>query len=126
MSRGRPAAQLDDAVADLGAAAPRAPKIREPVRRSVEARIKSAAASRTNVRIVYVNGNHEKSSRTISIYGVGNGYIEAYDTRRGTVRTFRLDRIRSATATGVTYDIPMNYVPSGWVTSGSRALGSED
>ena len=81
--------------------------------------LRRAFEQRRRVRITYTNAEGQTSERTISVYGIGRGYVEAYDSKRRTERTFRIDRISSATQTDESYTVPETYHESGW-TTGSR------
>jgi len=56
--------------------------------------------------------------RDIDIYGLGSEYFDAYCHYRGAQRTFKISRVLWARLAGETYQIPPDYVPSGWVTEG--------
>jgi hypothetical protein len=56
--------------------------------------------------------------RDIDIYGLGEEYFDAYCHYRGEQRTFKISRVISAELSDITYQIPSDYVASGWVTEG--------
>lgn len=56
--------------------------------------------------------------RNIDIYGFGNEYFDAYCHYRNAQRTFKISRVLSAQLCDQSYQIPHDYVPSGWVTEG--------
>lgn len=56
--------------------------------------------------------------RDIDIYGLGSEYFDAYCHYRRAQRTFKISRVLLARLSDVTYQIPPDYVPSGWVTEG--------
>lgn len=56
--------------------------------------------------------------RNIDIYGLGSEYFDAYCHYRGAQRTFKISRVLWARLADETYQIPPDYVPSGWVTEG--------
>jgi len=53
----------------------------------------SAERTRMKLEIAYTNKYDKTSSRVIEVHGVGREYIDAYDHRRNTFRTFRISRI---------------------------------
>ncbi len=78
-------------------------------------KLRLAKNSLQAVQIKYVNKSGTFRDRTICIYGLGSSYVDAYDSYRGTTRTFRISRIRSVTLTNTSYTIPSSYSPSEWV-----------
>lgn len=62
--------------------------------------------------------------RDVDIYGISNkyGYFDAYCHYRSAQRTFKISRVLWARLSNETYQIPHNYVPSGWVTEGRGEL----
>jgi len=56
--------------------------------------------------------------RDIDIYGLGGEYFDAYCHYRGAQRTFKISRVLWTRLADETYQIPPDYVPSGWVTEG--------
>lgn len=56
--------------------------------------------------------------RDVDIYGIGSEYFDAYCHYRCTHRTFKISRVSWVQPSGIRYQIPASYVPSGWVTDG--------
>lgn len=77
-------------------------KARGPKPPATEVVLTLAAAIRTNrrVRIRYATPGREVTERTVAPYGLvfhsGRWYLAAHDDRSNEVRTFRVDRVRSA------------------------------
>lgn len=77
---------------------------REPQPPATEVVLTLAAAirARRRVRIRYATPGREETERTVAPYGLvfhgGRWYLAAHDDRSGEVRTFRVDRVRSAEA----------------------------
>lgn len=71
-----------------------------------------------SVRIKYKNRRGGARERVVDVYSAGNGYIDAYDHFRGEMRTFKVGRIRWTELTQDSFEIPSDYVRSGWVKSG--------
>ncbi len=81
-----------------------------------------AARDRRPVAVTYTAWNGRRSERTVHPYGVvahsGRWYVTGADSDSGTVRTFRLDRIGSATALPGTFDVPAGFDPAARVLTG--------
>jgi hypothetical protein len=60
--------------------------------------------------------------RDVDIYGFGEEYFEAFCHYRNEIRTFKISRVLSARLCNQTYQIPQDYLPSGWVTEGRGEL----
>lgn len=56
--------------------------------------------------------------RDVDVYGFGEEYFDAFCHYRNAQRTFKISRVLSARLCNQTYQIPYDYVPSGWVTEG--------
>ena len=56
--------------------------------------------------------------RDVDIYGFGEEYFDAFCHYRNAQRTFKISRVLSVHLCDQTYQIPRDYVPSGWVTEG--------
>ena len=73
----------------------------------------SAFALKKGLRLEYADAAGRTSRRTVCIYGIfdrdGHGYFCGLDDKSGAVRTFRIDRIRRARATGGEYGIPADF-----------------
>jgi hypothetical protein len=68
------------------------------------------------LRISYRNRSGHLTQRTIDVYGIGGGYIDAFDRRTNGQRTFRLDRIIEAEfVDGEKSQVPRDYAASRWV-----------
>lgn len=77
-------------------------------------------SARRAVIIDYETGSPQpfeaaRKIRAVEIYALGPNYFEAYCYYRGTVRTFRLDRVRGAMPTERSYSIPASFAPGEWV-----------
>jgi very-short-patch-repair endonuclease len=71
---------------------------------------------RRPLRIRYRDGNGVVTARIVEVQGVGGVYFDAFDHRSQAQRTFRMDRVLSATWSGTsTYRQSSNYRPSKWV-----------
>jgi hypothetical protein len=55
-------------------------------------------------------------TRDVDVYGLGDEYFDAYCHFRDALRTFKISRVLWARLCEDTYQIPVDYVPSGWVT----------
>ncbi|MET1074620.1 MAG: YafY family protein [Umezawaea sp.] len=81
-----------------------------------------AARHRRPVDLTYTAWGGRQSRRTLHPYGIvahsGRWYVTGADSSSGEVRTFRLDRIDSATETTGTFDIPTDFDPGARVLSG--------
>jgi hypothetical protein len=85
---------------------------------------------RRTVTMEYDTANPEPGRRAINIrdidvYGLGNGYIDAFCHLRNEQRTFKISRIRWAQLAISTYPIPIGYVPSTWVKYGCGELSDK-
>lgn len=73
----------------------------------------SAFTSKKALRFEYENAAGVGSRRSVCIYGIfdreGRGYFCGLDDASGTVRTFRIDRVRRARATGGEYEVPADF-----------------
>jgi predicted DNA-binding transcriptional regulator YafY len=85
----------------------------EPPATEVVLTLASAIRSRRAVRIRYGTPGREESHRTVGPYGLvfhsGRWYLAGHDDRSAEVRTFRVDRIRSATARHDRVTIPEGF-----------------
>ncbi|MBI0297556.1 YafY family transcriptional regulator [Streptomyces sp. PRKS01-29] len=81
-----------------------------------------AARDRRPVAISYTAWTGRRSERTVHPYGVvahsGRWYVTGADSASGEVRTFRLDRIETATALPGSFDVPEGFDPAARVLSG--------
>lgn len=80
-------------------------------------------ARKLRVKIKYETGNPLPGEpaikfRDIDIYGLGDEYFDAYCHYRSGQRTFKISRVISAQVSDITYQIPSDYIESGWVTEG--------
>ncbi len=64
----------------------------------------------------------ETTSREVDVYAIGQEYMDAFCHLRGDRRTFRLDRVLEAVVLDSTYQIPEDYAPSTWVSTGQGAV----
>lgn len=74
----------------------------QPPATEVVLTLASAIRRRRRVQIVYATPGREERARTVAPYGLvlhwGRWYLAGHDDRSGEVRTFRVDRVRSAEA----------------------------
>ncbi|WNM30352.1 YafY family protein [Streptomyces sp. Li-HN-5-11] len=81
-----------------------------------------AARDRRPVAVAYTAWNGRRSERTVHPYGIvahsGRWYVTGADSVSGEVRTFRLDRIETATALPGSYEVPPDFDPAAQVLSG--------
>lgn len=80
-------------------------------------------ARKLRIKIKYETGNPLPGEpvikfRDIDIYGLGDEYFDAYCHYRSEQRTFKISRVISAQLSDITYQIPPDYIVSGWVTEG--------
>jgi len=77
--------------------------------------LSEAVASRRRVRLVYTSWRGEDSERDLDPYGVvfhsGRWYVTGHDHRSGERRTFRLDRIASASLGEEGFETPADVDP---------------
>jgi predicted DNA-binding transcriptional regulator YafY len=90
-------------------------RTREPQPPATDVVLTLAAAIRAkrSVAIRYATPGREETERTVAPYGLvfhgGRWYLAAHDDRSGEVRTFRVDRVRSAEARRERVDIPEGF-----------------
>ncbi|GAB3960226.1 WYL domain-containing protein [Actinoallomurus acanthiterrae] len=81
-----------------------------------------AARHRRPVALGYQAWNGRRSERTVHPYGIvlhsGRWYVTGADSDRGEVRTFRLDRIETATVLPGSFEVPEGFDPTARVLSG--------
>ncbi len=79
------------------------PREPQPQASEVVLALAGAIRARRRVRIRYATPGREEGERTVAPYGLvlhgGRWYLAAHDDRSGEVRTFRVDRVRTAEAT---------------------------
>ncbi len=75
-----------------------------------------------SVLIRYRNNRGQITQRMINVLGIGHGYIDAFDSRRGEIRTFKISRIQWTEITEHPFTSPTSYSPSGWVNTGSGEI----
>jgi predicted DNA-binding transcriptional regulator YafY len=82
----------------------------------------AAARHRRPVAVSYTTRDGRQSERTVHPYGIvvhsGRWYVTGADSASGEVRTFRLDRIETATVLPGSFDIPAGFDPAARVLSG--------
>jgi predicted DNA-binding transcriptional regulator YafY len=85
-----------------------------------------AAARRHPVTIGYTSWRGSLSERVLEPYGLvfhaGRWYVTGPDSTSGEVRTFRLDRIASATPAAGTFEVPAGIDPTAHVLAGLAAV----
>ena len=89
--------------------------------------LRLAYTKRLRVTVEYETGNPKpeepaRKVRDIDIYGLGNEYFDAYCHHRSAQRTFKISRVLWVRICDETYQIPPDYVPTGWVTEGKGEL----
>jgi len=81
-----------------------------------------AARRRRPVAVSYTTRDGRRSGRTVHPYGIvvhsGRWYVTGADSASGEVRTFRLDRIETATVLPGSFEIPAGFDPATRVLSG--------
>jgi predicted DNA-binding transcriptional regulator YafY len=81
-----------------------------------------AARQRRPVAVSYAARDGRRSERTVDPYGIvvhsGRWYVTGADSASGEVRTFRLDRIETATVLPGSFDVPAGFDPATRVLSG--------
>jgi predicted DNA-binding transcriptional regulator YafY len=81
-----------------------------------------AARRRRPVAVSYTARDGRRSERTVHPYGIvvhsGRWYVTGADSASGEVRTFRLDRIETATVLPGSFDIPAGFDSAARVLSG--------
>jgi predicted DNA-binding transcriptional regulator YafY len=89
------------------------PRLPEPPATDVVLTLAAAISRRRAVAIRYATPGREETERTIAPYGLvfhsGRWYLAAHDDRSGEVRTFRVDRVRSAEARRERVTIPEGF-----------------
>ncbi len=94
----------------LGVAARETPEV---VDSPIADAVWSAFALKKGLRFEYSDASGQASKRSVCIYGIferdGRGYFCGLDDKSGAVRTFRIDRIRKARATGREYEVPADF-----------------
>lgn len=74
-----------------------------------------ASRRRRTVGMTYASWRGEQTERELDPYGVvfhaGRWYVTGHDHLRGTVRTFRIDRIASVTTTNGRFELPDGFDP---------------
>ncbi|MEV5774706.1 helix-turn-helix transcriptional regulator [Streptomyces antimycoticus] len=89
---------------------------------SVLLMLAEAARDRRPVAVSYTAWKGRRSERTVHPYGIvahsGRWYVTGADSASGEVRTFRLDRIESATVLPGSFEVPVGFDPAARVLSG--------
>ena len=117
---GRPAARPTDAATDAatGAAGDAAGALPET---GALLTLAEATRERWRVRLAYRSWRGEDSERELDPYGLvfhsGRWYVTGFDHRRGEVRSFRLDRMRSVEPTGASFVPPEGFDPVAHLTT---------
>ena len=85
----------------------------QPPATDVVLTLAAAISRKRGVRIRYATPGRQETERTIAPYGLvfhgGRWYLAAHDDRSGEVRTFRVDRVRSAEARRERVAIPEGF-----------------
>lgn len=117
---GRMAALLDSA--DFAAPVRRA----APPGVEVLLTLAEAARRRHPVAIAYTSWRGEATGRTMAPYGLvfhaGRWYATGHDGASGEIRTFRLDRISTATPVDGSFEVPADFDPTAHVLAGLAAV----
>lgn len=86
----------------------------------------TAASQHQRVRLRYRSHAEQDSQRDLDPYGLvlhsGRWYVTGRDGRSGEVRTFRVDRVREAQLSGVSFDAPADFDPVQHVTRSLAAV----
>lgn len=86
----------------------------------------TAASQHQRVRLRYRSHAEHDSQRDLDPYGLvlhsGRWYVTGRDGRSGEVRTFRVDRVREALLSGVSFDAPADFDPVQHVTRSLAAV----
>ncbi|HEV2254742.1 MAG TPA: YafY family protein [Streptosporangiaceae bacterium] len=86
----------------------------------------TAASQHQRVRLRYRSHAEHDSQRDLDPYGLvlhsGRWYVTGRDGRSGEVRTFRVDRVREAQLSGVSFDAPADFDPVQHVTRSLAAV----
>ena len=86
----------------------------------------TAASQHQRVRLRYRSHAEQDSQRDLDPYGLvlhsGRWYVTGRDGRSGEVRTFRVDRVREALLSGVSFDAPAGFDPVQHVTRSLAAV----
>jgi predicted DNA-binding transcriptional regulator YafY len=81
-----------------------------------------AARHHRPVAVSYTSRDGRRSERTVHPYGIvvhsGRWYVTGADSASGEVRTFRLDRIETATVLPGSFDVPAGFDPATRVLAG--------
>ncbi len=105
-----------------------APARRRPPPTDTGALLTLADAARTHLTVTlsYTAWRGRESIRRFDPYGLvlhaGRWYVTGWDHESGEVRTFRLDRVRSAEATGDRFTPPVEFDPVDQVLAGLAAV----
>ncbi len=86
----------------------------------------TAASQHQRVRLRYRSHAEQDSQRDLDPYGLvlhsGRWYVTGRDGKSGEVRTFRVDRVREALLSGVSFDAPADFDPVQHVTRSLAAV----
>jgi predicted DNA-binding transcriptional regulator YafY len=89
------------------------PREPQPPATDVVLTLAAAISGKRAVRIRYATPGREETERTVAPYGLvfhgGRWYLAGHDDRSGEVRTFRVDRIRSAEARRERVTVPEGF-----------------
>ena len=86
----------------------------------------TAASQHQRVRLRYRSHAEQDSERDLDPYGLvlhsGRWYVTGRDGKSGELRTFRVDRVREALLSGVSFDPPADFDPVQHVTRSLAAV----
>jgi predicted DNA-binding transcriptional regulator YafY len=86
----------------------------------------TAASQHQRVRLRYRSHAEQDSERDLDPYGLvlhsGRWYVTGRDGKSGELRTFRVDRVRQALLSGVSFDPPADFDPVRHVTRSLAAV----
>ncbi len=71
-----------------------------------------------SIFIKYRNSRGQITERSVNVLKLGHGYIDAWDSRRNEMRTFKVNRIQWTELTETVFTVPDTYSSSGWVDTG--------
>ena len=79
---------------------------------SIKEKLRKAFRNKVNIKTKYYSlSSDEVKWRVISIYRIGQDFVQGYCHLRNEERTFVIDRIRSAIVQEEPYELPSNWKP---------------
>ena len=111
---GRPVSRPSVATSPAPKVAPYTPPVK---RMTIHDYVKSGANDQKVLDLTYQKDNGETSVRDIEVLGYGPRYFDAHDLLRGSMRTFRTDRVLDIKFNTTLSPQPRKYVASSFVDS---------